>query len=95
MLPELDLPEGISVAPDEEHDYIIEVWRQLPPNPRFDSIGFGRLGFIDTFSGHVHLDDGSRQSTPSRDPQTDVDWVLRQVKAPKGPDGRAVGYLRA
>lgn len=91
MTPQLDLPEGINVAPDEDHDYIIEIWRRLAPDGRAGAT-FERLGYIDTFSGHVHMDTGSRVSTVSREPQVDVDWVLRRALPPHGPDGRAVGH---
>lgn len=95
MSPKLDLPEGIKVEPDDEHDYVIEIWRRLPPESARSSEGYERLGHIDTFSGYVLLDDGSRNSKTSRDPQGDVDWVLRQAAAPRGPDGRAVGHPRS
>lgn len=94
MLPKLDLPEGIKVELDDEHAYVIEIWRRLPADPARSSEAFERLGHIDTFSGYVVLDDGLRNSTPSRNPQRDVDWLLRQAAAPRGPDGRAVGHPR-
>ncbi len=95
MTPELDLPEGIGVEPDGEHDWIIEIWRRLSPDPSRAGEGFERLGFVDTFSGHVHLDDGSGENAPSRDARHDVDWMLRRAKSPRGSDGRAVGHPRA
>lgn len=85
--PTLDLPEGISVRPDDDEGYLIEVWRTLPG----DGTYFERLGYIETFGGSVHVDGQRGPAHASVAPQADVDWILRRAPEPRDASGRACG----